>query len=257
MGHERRVFVESVLIDKEIPLSKEDSHYLSSVLRLSSGSSLVVISRETNEEYEAFVVSSESQVTVKISSKREKVNSYRSRVDVLLFALCKHEANELALEKCTELGVSEIWFFQSERSVIKLTNLKDREKKVVRFKKIAEASSKQSARVSVPEIRIFGNLPEVLEALQTGFLKLENKPLRLVAALADKTCVISELQSQLQGASQVLVAIGPEGDFSPQEYILLQEHDFLPITLGGNRLRAETAAIAAVSGIDAVISRST
>jgi 16S rRNA (uracil1498-N3)-methyltransferase len=57
------------------------------------------------------------------------------------------------------------------------------------------------------------------------------------------------LKSQLKTASDCIILIGPEGDFSVKEIEMALQHHFIPVTLGETRLRTETAAIAACHSV--------
>ena len=237
---------------EECTLSPEDSHYLKNVLRLPVAAPVVLVDTAHSVEFESFITSFNEAglVIVKATSVSQKTE-YVSGVGVLLCALCKLDASELIVEKATELGVSVILFFQSERSIARIADQKDREKKIERFKKIADSAVRQSARLSIPKIEIAASLGEALELINH---MVEIKT-RLVAALTPESLSIASVlgTSGRSNHPQIVIAVGPEGDFSGKEYEVLFGSGFKPITLGGNRLRAETAVIAAIAGIDAVL----
>ena len=138
---------------------------------------------------------------------------------------------EWFLEKATEIGVAEFVPLvgeHSERKVIK----HEREEKVI------TSAVKQSLKAYHP----------VLAEL-TPFDKLVKKEFagrKFIAHCADAVKEKKYLASTLKKGEDVLILIGPEGDFSPAEVALAVENGFEEITLGTQRFRTETAAVVAV-----------
>lgn len=135
---------------------------------------------------------------------------------------------EWFLEKATECGVSEITPLicaQSERSVVKPE----------RLQKILISAMKQSQQAYLPRLN-----PAM------SFKSFMQNPVPEAAFIAH--CVEGQKQSlrqSYQAGQDAMVLIGPEGDFSPEEIRQALERGFLPISLGNNRLRTETAALVA------------
>ncbi len=74
----------------------------------------------------------------------------------------------------------------------------------------------------------------------------------LLAEEEKQQTLLGALQMNVSGDEQkILLAVGPEGGWSPEELALFSEHDWKPVSLGGTILRAETAAIASVSVVAA------
>ena len=140
------------------------------------------------------------------------------------------------IQKGTELGVQKFIPILSERTMIKNINIE-------RIKKIIVESAEQSNRISIPEIK---NLQPL-----KNFLSDFSKKGCLV--FCDINCNTSNLKNILskKDMGPVCILIGPEGDFSEKERKLIidlnQAHS---ISLAKNILRAETAAIAAVTLIN-------
>jgi len=144
---------------------------------------------------------------------------------------------EWFLEKATEIGIDEITPIiteHSERTVVK----KDRSERVIM------AAMKQC---QVP------NLPTFHEATRfSDFLKNCNADQKFICYCGDGFAKQTLKNAFVETGrapslrSNILILIGPEGDFSAKEVALAVEHGFIPITLGETRLRTETAAIVAV-----------
>src|SRR5690606_34993007 len=111
--------------------------------------------------------------------------------------------------------------------------------KTDRFEKILQAAMKQS---------LHRYLPELQEAI--SFNDFINQPFngQKFIAHCEETERVS-LKNALQSHTDVLVMIGPEGDFSPDEIKAALSLGFQPVSLGNTRLRTETAAIVACHSI--------
>jgi len=151
----------------------------------------------------------------------------------LAFSPIKQNPLNFIIQKGTELGVQKFIPILSERTIVKEIN-------IVRVKKIIVEASEQSNRISVPEI----NNLETLKNFLSQF------PKNGCLLFCDINCEKNNLKNILSKKIEepVCVLIGPEGDFSEKERKLIinlnQTHS---ISLAKNILRAETAAVAAVT----------
>lgn len=156
----------------------------------------------------------------------------------LLVAPTKHtDRFEWFLEKACECGISRIqpiWTERSERRV----------EKPDRWKRTLTEAMKQSRRAWLPELRPAKELHEVLQ----------DEEIRNDAWLGLAHCPVPDhpewkrqpFTTALPKGRDAVLAIGPEGDFSPKEIEALAEAGFIPVTFGEYRLRTETAALFAV-----------
>lgn len=135
---------------------------------------------------------------------------------------------EWFLEKATEIGIDEITPIicdHSERKVFKTD----------RAEKIIQAAMKQSLQYYVPKIN---------EPIRfSDFLLQNHTQLKCIAHCEEHDR--KAFKDVVDRNENVLVLIGPEGDFSSQEIDLALSKNFIPVTLGNTRLRTETAAIVA------------
>jgi len=197
------------------------------VLRLSKGEASILI-------FEAFPSPTESSLEI-----------------VLLQALPEKERMELIIQKATELGVSAILPFQSERSI----SLKERDakqKKAHRWQHIAIKAVQQSRRARVPWVGEYRSFQEVLENCRGDGLKIllwEKKGESLRDVLKKYFLLNPPFEKGGEGGfetyhpSKVYVMVGPEGGFTEQEVKLAKEKGFISVKLGQRILRTETAAI--------------
>ena len=222
-------------IDKQyfVHLSQEDEHHVLHVMRMKRGDEIEVVS-----DQKVFLCRLDETNPLTISVIHEIANDVEINEDVtLLFALTKGDKIDLVLQKATELGVKKVALIQSERTVVKYDS-KDLEKKSIRFQKIMKEASEQSHRVIVPEF--------------LGVFNLKNLPkeafsdINYVAYEKDANDVNNSF-SNLERGKSISILIGPEGGFSEQEINNLTKQGFIRTSLGKRILRAETAAIYALS----------
>ncbi len=164
----------------------------------------------------------------------------------LLIAIFKFDHLEWAIEKATELGVARITPILARRTEKHLSQAAP--KRVERWRRIALEASKQSRRTSIPDVAD----PLVL----TSALAAEQSRHRiLLSELEQSTPLVQALlaaaqergEGNIPGKTTHALAIGPEGGWTAEEMQLFREHGWKPVTLGPRILRAETAAIAAIS----------
>jgi len=155
---------------------------------------------------------------------------------ILLQALPEKERMEMIIQKATELGVSAILPFESERSI----SLKEREgkqKKAHRWQFIAVKAVQQSRRAKVPYVGECRPFQEVLEDWNQDGLRI------LLWEKGGKNLKSVVRQHPTQ---RIYVMVGPEGGFTEGEVRWAKEQRFIPIKLGQRILRTETAAITLV-----------
>jgi 16S rRNA (uracil1498-N3)-methyltransferase len=136
---------------------------------------------------------------------------------------------EYFIEKSVEIGVSGIFFIKTQHTYPKRINLE-------RFRKIAISGMKQSLKAYLPEMTDMLSFNSFLNQ-STRFSQ------KLIAHLDEQAIDVTKIPLE----SDLLILIGPEGDFSKEELKLAHENNFKTVTLGENRLRTETAGVVAVS----------
>jgi 16S rRNA (uracil1498-N3)-methyltransferase len=156
---------------------------------------------------------------------------------ILAQAVPKGNRFDWVIEKGTEIGVSTFIPLLCENSIIE-----DVSSRRSRWKKIAIAAMKQSARSILPEITPAQTIRDVVR--KTGLLKSG-----LIAESGDGvknlSQVVSEIQQKLQQSKAAILLIGPEGGFSKNEILLAIDNGYHRFSLGHRRMRSETAGIVA------------
>ncbi len=154
-------------------------------------------------------------------------------------SLLKGEKMDWVVQKAVELGVDELVPVESRHSVVQLRA--DRvDHQLSRWQRIAVEAAQQSEQWRVLTI----TAPQSLAAL------LKNRPTGTVTIMLTERRDGKNLQTVLlptEPTDSVLIVIGPEGGWSQEELALAEQAGIQPITLGPSILRAETAAIAAIS----------
>jgi 16S rRNA (uracil1498-N3)-methyltransferase len=151
----------------------------------------------------------------------------------LLQALPEKERMEWIIQKTTELGVTAIIPFKSERS-ISLEERESKQKKAHRWQEIAIKAVQQSRRAKVPSVEGYRSFKKVLEVCKDDGLKI---------LLWEKEGVSLKKILKQHLPRRIYVMVGPEGGFAEEEVVLAKEKSFIPVKLGQRILRTETAAI--------------
>jgi 16S rRNA (uracil1498-N3)-methyltransferase len=165
----------------------------------------------------------------------EKVSVHPRQGKLLHLAVCftkNNSRNEWLLEKATELGVSSIIPISASRS--EKTHVRHD-----RWQKILQSAILQSQQYYLPVL-------DDVATLHTVLSKYSKIPQKLVAH-----CIAEmprkSLHEVLKPSAETILLIGPEGDFTQDEVNLCIAQGFKPVSLGAQRLRTETAAIAAAA----------
>lgn len=142
-------------------------------------------------------------------------------------------------EKATEMGVDEIVPLIGDRSERKVV-------KTERIRKILLSATKQSLKGAIPQVREAVGVSDFIRECASS------PALKLIAYCFDDESVPRRSVKEVLAASDkkdVVILIGPEGDFSREEAALALECGFIPVHFGESRLRTETAALFAVSAV--------
>ena len=211
-------------------LNEEESKHCIRVLRLSIGDILHLTDGRGNM-YECRIVEAhQHHCTVEVVRTIEEYEKLPYELTMAVAPTKNIDRYEWFLEKATEVGVSRIIPIEcdhSERRIIK----HEREERVI------TSAVKQSLKAYHPTLE---NMTPVKELIARPFDG------RKFIAHCDSNCGERLfLPSIIKKTEKLLILIGPEGDFSPEEIKFALENGFDPISLGTQRLRTETAAVAA------------
>lgn len=195
---------------------------------------------ETEKEYRCHIEGfEEEKVHLRLDFIKEADVELPVRV-TLFQGLPKSDKMDYIIEKCTELGVSEVIPVRTSRSVMKLDE-KKAGKRTEHWQGKAEAAAKQSKRSMIPVVHEPVSMAEAVK--MCGELDNRLIPYELTEGF-EKT---REMISNIKPGSTVGIFIGPEGGFSEEEIALAESAGVTPVTLGKRILRTETAALVVLS----------
>lgn len=237
-----RFFIEDIkLVDNYIILDDPAQlHHLRDVLRLKSGEKAGVFDGLGNEYI--VLVNEIGVKSVKLEVKEKKLPDNSGIKITVACAIPKNVKMDDIVDKLTQLGVECIIPLETERVIVKLNKQKKLER-LKRWEKISLSALKQSQRSK------FVNIHPVVE-FKDLVLAAKGFDLKLIPTLEGERKTLNEIfNDSSKKIEDVLILIGPEGDFTPQEVALARQTGFLPISLGKGVLRVDTAAIAVVSFI--------
>ncbi len=217
------------MIDK---LDKDQSHYLSKVMRVKENQVFSLFNKEG--EWEAKILGiSKNIVEFKIIKQLRQKEITKELW--LAFSPIKSNYQNFMLQKATELGVTKFLPIIFDRTVVRKIN-KDR------LEKIVIEASEQSNRINVPNIEDAQDL--------NSFLKKNSMDL----IFTDLNSNINKVDKSKFTDKPVCIIIGPEGDFSETEREkILSFKGVQPVKINENILRSETAVISAISIVNYVI----
>lgn len=226
--------------EKEIRIEGTDVNHIRNVLRMMPKEQISISGGTDGKEYRCEISRiEETYVLANIMWVEESDTELPSKI-CLFQGLPKGDKMELIIQKCVELGVTEIVPMQTGRAVVKLDKKKE-EAKNRRWNAIAESAAKQSKRTIIPEVKHVMTFKEALNYAADFEKKMI--PYELAEGM-DKT---REQFAGIRSGESIAVFIGPEGGFEEQEIALAKEAGILPITLGRRILRTETAGMAVLA----------
>jgi 16S rRNA (uracil1498-N3)-methyltransferase len=156
----------------------------------------------------------------------------------LALAIFKFDRMEWAIEKCTELGVTKIIPFIAARTEKHLAQAA--QKRAERWRRLATQASEQSRRSTPPEIADPIKFDQLVATDP-------NRDVAVRIVLAESETALSLSSSLTQAHGRIILAVGPEGGWTPGELQKFTQSGWKSATLGPTILRAETAAIAALA----------
>ena len=231
MSKIRLFFKEKIVNSKSIALDSEKTHYLKRVMRKKNGDKITIFNGKEQWEVELNL----TEYTVK-PEKKTGILGFVPDI-YLYFSLLKNKQTNYLIEKVCELGVKKIIPLRTEFSENFTPNL-------CRLKKVAIEAVEQSNGILVPEIEKLSSLKEVL--------KNWNKERKVFFCDEDrKGKKISKIS--LSKKDKVAIFIGPVGGWSLRDKQLFESIEVNKINLGKNILKADTAAIVSLSGLQGLI----
>lgn len=234
-----QLFYAPDLVPPEHTLDEEESKHCIRVLRMSVGDPLSVTDGRGNLYRCEVAEADPRRCRIRVVECREQFEQLPYRLTMAVAPTKNADRFEWFLEKATEVGVEAIVPLETEHS-------ERRSFKAERGEKVITAAMKQSLKAYRPELHPLTKFRKAVEQPFDG---------RKFIAHCDAARTPegkAYLAHTLQRGESALILIGPEGDFSPAEIDFAIARGFEEITLGPQRLRTETAAVAATVMVSVV-----
>lgn len=223
-------FVPSIL--DTLCLTEEESNHCVRVMRKKEGDEILVTDGEGFFYHSTIVDSNPRQCKIQIDSTEEVEKSWDFELTIAFAPTKNMDRIEWFVEKATEIGIdrfSPILTQNSERRILKLD----------RLNKVIISACKQSQKAFYPKLDELSNFKD--------FLTMDFDGQKYIAHCHNSTRF--PLSDKYVEGGNVLILIGPEGDFTIEEVKLAEQYGFMSISLSPERLRTETAALFACSTI--------
>lgn len=215
--------------DLSFTFDKDESRHLIKVLRKKEGDIVFITDGKGTFYTTSIAVANEKKCIVTIKNTETKPKSRPYYLHLAIAPTKLNDRFEWFLEKAVEIGIDEITPIickNSERKILKID----------RMKKIIQSAVKQSLQYYVPIL----NEPISFNTLLQKNTATQSQ--KFIAHCEDENNK-QFLQKLATPKGELLILVGPEGDFTPNEIKTALENNYTPITLGQNRLRTETAGV--------------
>jgi len=240
-------------------LRESEVHHARDVLRIEPGERVVVFNGRGHEFTAEITKVTREEIQLR-KLHEGRVPPLRCQI-TLAQAIPKGKNMDMIVQKAVELGAAAIAPIISDRTIVHL-EAKEAAQKQAKWQQVAIEAAKQCGQNWLPRVQtprkladFFDVVAALVPSAESSDRRLAQAPLqlRLIGSLQSDAVhlktVLAEYEREHQGAhpTNVLMCIGPEGDFTPAELNLARSQGCRPITLGPIILRVETAAIYCLS----------
>lgn len=223
-------------VGTSLALPETAANHLARVLRLREGDGCVLFNGDGHDYDARLTAISKRGVLADIVGARIIDNESPLHV-TLLQGIARGEKMDLILQKATELGVAALVPVTAERTEVKL-DAERTEKRVAHWRSVIASACEQSGRARLPALAPPAALADAARSIDPGATRLTLDPTGSVS-----------LATVDVATRRVVVAIGPEGGWSPRDRDVLTAAGFTGLRLGPRILRTETAGLAAIAAL--------
>lgn len=228
------------IVDGVAIIDGAELHHLRDVLRLREGAVVALLAPHKVAHLARIEKFEQARAIVRI----EKTTRVDERPPLILAAaVIKGPRMDFIIEKAAELGVTELWPLLCARGVAQAPGAE----RIGRWRRLAMAAAKQSLTPAAVELHEPIGFTDLIETLAKDRLAVDARDARRLKMIC--TIGAEPIASVVRRVRPraIVIACGPEGDFTEAELELAAGAGFEAVGLGSNRLRSETAALAAVS----------
>lgn len=223
---------------KRIDLPEDAANHLVRVLRMQAGDACVLFNGDGRDYAATLLAANKRGVEVEVGASTGVDNESPLRI-ALVQGIARGEKMDWILQKATELGIASVYPVQSDRSEVKLDGERAT-KRLAHWRSVVVSACEQSGRARIPDVAAAQPLDALLRSALPSARRflLDPEADKAIATMAslDRDCVL---------------AVGPEGGWSPRDRQALQAAGFEGLRLGPRVLRTETAGIAAIAALQA------
>ena len=220
------IYSHQAAIGSIIELDENEFHHLQ-VLRLREGEALHIFDGSGNLYQGTLASMGKKSAAVQISGLIKNEPEPSAKLHIAIAPTKNIERTEWFIEKATEIGIHMITPLICRRS-------ERRELRIDRLEKVLLSAVKQSLHLHLPKLNEVVNLQTFLKANKDTDSK------KFIAHCEEHSL---HLKDSFDAGGNIIVLIGPEGDFTEEEVTMAKESGFIPVSLGESRLRTETAGV--------------
>jgi len=239
------LFPDAVVAGDSLTLDARESHHLVRVLRAKRGDGVVVLDGR-GRRYVGSILRADAKGVGVVVDTVETLAPRGCRL-TLLQSIPKGKTMDLILRMATEIGATSVQPVFTDQGEVQIKGER-LASKVDKWRSTMIEASKQCGVAWLPELAAPISLREWLVVYAAGA-----GGLGVVASLEDGSRPLATVLGAAGAVDEIVVAVGPEGDFSAAEYAALRAAGFQAVRLGANVLRSETAAAYIMSVVDQVL----
>lgn len=243
--HARFYHPEEIIVGKIIELSAENKHHAARVLRLKNGEQITLFNGLGGEFSAHIAAINKSSTTVIIDAYHDIDRESQLSIE-LAQAICVNEKMDWIIQKSVELGITRIQPIFTARCIVHLSDERS-SRRLQHWKKIIISACEQCGR---------NHLPQILPLISLWDWMSQKKAMRSEHNLhfmlsTNATEGLNNIPT-LSADTNIALAIGPEGGFTPEEETATLHSGFIPLRLGKRILRTESAALATIAAMQAL-----
>lgn len=233
---------EDIFIGQTIELNLAAGHHASKVLRLKVGDSVILFNGKGGE-FHAHIDNIRKTSTTVVIDQFDDIERESPLTIALIQTLCVNDKMDWIIQKSVELGVTSIQPVITTRSIVRLSEERAI-KRLEHWRKIIIAACEQCRRNRIPMIAPLNSLTDWLSVRKAS----TPQHLDFMLSITGSHCLKNFTKPPLSDI-QLTLAVGPEGGWTEDEEIILQQAGFTALRVGQRIMRTETAALATIAAL--------